>query len=919
MFANTIIHSKKGCIYCEKAKVELDSLSIQYEEVNYDPEDPDYKSRAAALVARTGHKTFPQIFDGQVFLGGYSELKKLLSVESAGTYKFNVKKREGSLKPVDTSEIEERLKFLAIHPYVLESVDVFNLTRTIVNALYNGIETSKIDELSMSCAAELGSDEPEYLTLAARIAVNNHQKNTLGSFFDRMKVLMDNVDSEGLPTPILDEAFFSFVQKYARELESMIVYSRDYLLSYFGFKTLEKGCLLKTSNKVVVERPQDMFMRVSVFMHFKSLPEVGEKVVLDRIRECYDMLSKKLFTHASPTIFNSGTKMPGGISCFLLDVPDDTPSIFNVLKSCGLISKACGGIGFSLSKLRSKGSIIKGSNGVTLGLVPFMKLFETTGTAFNQSSKREGKFVLYLDMHHPDIISFIRTKFNTGNENEYCKDISIALWVSDLFMKRVKADDIWSTFNPQYHSDLLECYGEEYEKRYIKLENTGKFTKQYKAREIWEQIMIAQSASGMPYILFKDQVNRVSNQQNVGIVRTSNLCAEITEVSDYKEGGESTAEFACCTLASLALPEFVEDAAPHPNDEFPALPFINYQKLQKVVSVAVRNLNNLIDNTHYPTSETERSNRRHRPLGLGVQGLADVFCKFRCSYESERAEILNANLFEHIYYYALDASCSQAQEIYVRAVREVFEKGRYSTGAHSKVYTNAKNIETTFGAYSTFAGSPLSKGILNFDYYGEPRVPLCIEKEKWDSLRSRIKTYGVRNALLLACMPTATTSNILGNTECFEPISNNIYVRITLSGEFLSVNKYLVHELKDLDLWNDDIIMKIKKNRGEVTSIVELPESIRYRYKTVWEISQRAIIELAAGRQRFVCQSQSMNLHFRKLTTSKFTTAMMLAWEKKLKTGCYYMRTQSAAKADQTAITGAKEAAPAGVSDCCGA
>lgn len=904
MSDNFIIHSKEGCIFCEKAKVELSALSIPYQEIVYSPSSPSYQKDVSSLVQKTNHSTFPQIFSGTKFIGGYTELKNILSLKPKTNFTFSVEKRSGVLTSVDTGEIERRMEFLATNPTPLKNVDVFNLARSIVNSLYNGIKTSNIDELSMTCAAERGGDEPEYLTLAARIAVNNHQKNTLGTFYDRMKLLMDNVDSEAEHTPILDVEFFNFVRKYAQVLEKMIVYKRDYLFTYFGFKTLERGYLLKNSKRVLIERPQDMWMRISVFMHFKSLVEETEQVVLGRIKECYDLLSTKQFTHASPTIFNSGTRMSGGISCFLLDVPDDTPCIFYVLLACALVSKSCGGIGFPLSKIRPKGSLIKGSNGISQGVVPFMKLFESTGRTYNQSSKREGKFVMYLDMHHPDIIPFLRTKFNTGNENECCKDISIALWVSDLFMNRVKEDGIWSTFNPQHYPKLLECYGEEYEALYLDLEKKGRYSSQHRARDIWEEIMVAQSSSGMPYILFKDQINRVSNQKNVGIIRTSNLCAEITEVSEYKEGERETAEFACCTLASIALPEFVEDCSSDANHEFPTNPIINYERLEKVVEVIVRNLNNLVDYTHYPTPETERSNRRHRPLGIGVQGLADVFCKFKCSYESKEAEVINAHLFEHIYYYALKASCSQAREIYLRACEQVKFAGSFA--ANGQLYTSVESVPHTIGAYETFIGSPLSKGILNFDYYDAPSVPFCIKKEMWDELGENVKKHGVRNALLLACMPTASTSNILGNTECFEPITNNIYLRTTLTGEFLTVNKYLVHELKGLGLWTEDVISKIKKNRGTIKPIEEIPIDIRGRYKTVWELSQRAIIELAAGRQRFICQSQSMNLHFSKLTTSKFTTAMMLAWEKKLKTGCYYMRTQSAAKADQSAITGGK-------------
>ena len=899
MLKDVIIYTKPGCSFCEKSKDIFSTIDTKYKEVVMNPNLKNYEKKVAALIERTGHRTFPQIFVEEKFIGGHDELKKLVHRPSFRTFK--VVKRNLEPEDFSYSEIVERADFLANYPTLLKGINTIDLVQAIIGSVYDGIHTYEVDELLISAAANKGSDEPDYMTFAARLAVDNLHKKTLTSFKDKMELLYRNVDSNGKSFQLIDKKFFDFICRNQKDIEMMIDYRKDYMFDYFGLKTLEKGYLQKAGGKTI-ERPQDMMMRVSIFLHFKS--KRPRKEVLALIAECYEMYSNKLFTHASPTIFNAGLSRAGCISCFLIDVDDDTDSIAYLSKACMLISKACGGIGFSISKWRSRGSVIKGSNGVTQGPVPFMQMMESIGRGFNQSSKREGKIAIYKDMHHPDIIPFIRTKLNTGNNQEYCKDISIALWVSDLFMKRVRDDEIWSTFNPLYHPELLECYGEEYEKLYCELEEKEAYTSRIPAREIWMEICMAQGSSGMPYILFKDQINRTSNQKNIGIIRTSNLCAEIVEVCDYKESDPSRAEFACCTLASIALPEFVESGADGSR-------IFNYEKLEKTLKVVVRNLNNLIEETFYPVKETERSNKKHRPLGIGVQGLADVFCKYRYSYDSKDAALLNAQIFEHMYYYALKASNELAREVYDSLSKKLEEEGEVTVDR--KKYDHETPLPQTIGAYSTFLGSPLSQGILNFDHYPAPEIARSIPDEKWDELRASVVKYGVRNSLLIALMPTASTSNILGNTEGFEPITNNIFVRVTLSGEFLVVNKYLVDELKELGLWTPEVIAKVKEGRGSVARIEEIPQEVRARYKTVWEISQRAIIELSADRQRYVCQSQSQNLHFSKLTFSKFSTALFLCWRKGLKTGVYYMRTQSAAKADNSVIT----SEPA--SDCCSA
>lgn len=888
MLDNISIYTKPDCIFCVRAKSLLRDICTPFSEIVLDPRQKTYEKEVSLLSEKTGQKTFPQIFSGELFVGGFEELKKLVHKPSCQT--FRVIKRNGILCDLSFDKIVKRINLMANYPSVLPEINAITLAQSIISLIHDEIHTQDIDDLLVTSAANKGFDEPDYLTLAGRLHVNNLHKKTEISFFEKMNLLFMNVDARGKPFPKIKKDFFEFIKEHKNEIEEVIDYKRDYLFDYFGLKTMEKGYLQTSSSGKIVERPQDAIMRESIFLYYKNRNNNSITEVFQMIFESYNLRSNKFFTHASPTIFNAGTLQPGCISCFLTDVDDSTAGIAHAAKSCMFISKACGGIGFSMSKLRSKDSDIKGSNGKTQGIVPFMKHMETLGRFFNQSSKREGKIALYLDVHHPDIIPFLRTKLISGNNQEYCKDISTALWVSDIFMKRVREDGIWSMFNPQFFPELLERYGQEYETLYEELEEKGEYTSQIPARDIWKEICLAQGSSGMPYILFKDQINRTSNQKNIGIVRSSNLCAEIVEVSDFKETATENAEFACCTLASVALPEFVcekEDGSL----------FFNLEKFEHVLKVVVRNLNNVIEETYYPVPETERSNKRHRPLGIGVQGLADVFARFKYAYDSPEAEILNAKIFEYMYYFSLKASNEQSIEIYKKEVSKS---------------VLSWSVPTTIGAYSSFEGSPLSKGILNFDNYPNPEVAMSIPEEKWNELRKSVMKYGVRNSLLLALMPTASTSNILGNTECFEPFTNNVFIRFTLSGEFLVVNKFLVSDLKSLDLWRPSIISKIKQSRGSIANIQEIPKIIRDRYKTVWEISQRSIIDLAAGRQRFICQSQSMNLHFSKLSLSKFTTAMFLGWEKGLKTGVYYMRTQMSSRPDAGVVE-------VDAKDCCSA
>lgn len=807
-------------------------------------------------------------------------------------------KRNNTRAPVNFDKIQRRINHLVAAPTLLEGINVPLLAKDVIAGIYDGIETREIDTYTAKLAASKGISNIDYLTLAARIVIDNHHKNTLTSFKDKMTLLYMNKDSDGSACPIIDEKFYKFIVKNQKEIEKRIDYARDYHVDYFGFSTLEKSYLIRL-NGAVIERPQDLFMRVAIFMHFKS---AKNKESLDAIFESYDLMSQKYFTPASPTLFNAGLARPGCISCFLLDMDDSIEGIMHNALACARISANCGGIGFSCSKIRSKGARIRGTNGTSDGPVPFLKIFQATAKAVNQGSRRNGSIAVYMDMHHPDIATFLELKKQGGNEENRCRDLFFGLWVSDLFMKRVEADETWSMFDPKEHSILNETFGEEYERIYVELEAQGRAKRTARARDIWKMVFHSHAESGTPYILFKDQINRTSNQKNIGLIRTSNLCAEIVEVCEYKDESPSEAEYACCTLSSIALPMFVEDSylpdedpsSRALNPKFPKNPVFNYSKLESVAKVVVRNLNNLIERTYYPTPETDRSNAAHRPLGIGVQGLADVFFKFKIPFDSPAAAELNRRIFETLYYSALKASCGQAREIYERHAAQIAKTGR------SGPFTQ-ENLPTTAGAYSTFLkgeGCPLSKGIFNFELYGLAEADL-LQGHDWATLRGDVIKYGVRNSLLVACMPTASTSNILGNTECFEPRTNNIISRLVLGGEFLVVNEYLMEDLRNLNMWNEQTLDVLKKTEGSVQTIENLPREFRDRYKTVWEYKQRCIIDMAAARQPFVDQSQSMNLFISELSLSKFNTVLFHGWRQKLKTGCYYMRTCSAVMPDK--------------------
>lgn len=801
-------------------------------------------------------------------------------------------KRNGSFEEVNFNKVFQRLKYITAEPYPLPDINVHTLSQTVIQGLHNQILTKDIDIHSANICASLSIQNRQYGILAGRIIINNHHKNTLTSFKDKMDRLYLRKDAHGNVCPLLDDKFYKFVLKNQKEIEHHIDYSRDFLLDYFSFKTLERSYLLKEGDEII-ERPQDMFMRVSIFLHM--VPKVSKektKSVLERIFETYDLMSNRYFTHATPTLFNSGTTRPGALSCFLLGTNDSLEGILKTVTDCAQISKWAGGIGFHISNWRSKGALIRGTNGTSSGIVPFLKIFNDTARAFNQGGKRPGSFAAYIEMHHPDIMDFLQLRRTHGEENLRCRDLFMALWVCDLFMERVRDNQIWSLFDPDECPNLNEVYGDEYKQLYMEYESKKMYREQIPARELWKAVFMSQKESGIPYILYKDHVNRHNNQSNIGIIKSSNLCAEITEVSNADE-------YACCTLASVCLPMFVEDTLEENeervlNHEFPKRPVFNYKKLMDVVHVIVRNLNQVIDRNWYPTPETEKSNTNHRPLGIGVQGLADVFFKFRCTYDSTLAKDLNQRIFETIYYAAVSASTKLSKEIFKTHQQQLVKKGG----------SVQETLPKTIGSYSSMTrndGSPLFQGKFHWELYGLEQKDL-LQKFDWESLRAHIQTFGVRNSLLVALMPTASTSQIMGNIESFEPLTSNIFKRQTLAGEFIVVNKYLMNDLQQLGLWNKEMENYLKLNNGSIQTIQGIPDDIKQLYRTVWEISQQHIIDLAANRQPFVDQSQSMNLFIEDLTFSKFNSMHFYSWTKQLKTGCYYLRTRPAVQAQKFTV-----------------
>jgi ribonucleoside-diphosphate reductase alpha chain len=764
-----------------------------------------------------------------------------------------VVKRDGHKEPVMFDKITERIKKLC---YGLnELVDPVKVAMRVIEGLYDGVSTSELDNLAAETAASMTIAHPDYAQLAARVAISNLHSNTKKSFSETMKDMYNYVNPRnGQEAPLLSDEVFKVIQENAAFLDSHIIYTRDFNYDYFGFKTLERSYLLKINGKIV-ERPQHMLMRVSVGIHLDDLKSVIET---------YDLMSKKFFTHATPTLFNAGTPKPQMSSCFLLAMQDDSiDGIYDTLKQTAKISQSAGGIGLSIHNVRATGSYIRGTNGTSNGIVPMLRVFNDTARYVDQGGgKRKGSFAIYIETWHADIFEFLDLKKNTGKEEMRARDLFFAMWTSDLFMKRVQEDASWTLMCPNECPGLYDVYGEEFEAMYLDYEFRGKGRKTIRARELWEKILESQIETGTPYMLYKDSVNRKSNQKNLGTIRSSNLCTEIMEYT-------SKDEIAVCNLASISLPMFID------NGKF------DHQALYNVTKRVTRNLNKVIDRNYYPVKEAENSNLRHRPVGLGVQGLADAFIMLRMPFTSDEAKALNQEIFETLYFAAVTASMEMAKEE---------------------------------GPYSTFEGSPMSKGEFQYNMWGMKDEELS-GRWDWASLRKEVMEHGVRNSLLVAPMPTASTSQILGNNEAFEPYTSNIYTRRVLSGEFIVVNKHLLEDLVKLGLWTETLKQEIMRHNGSVQNIDVIPQDLKDLYKTVWEMSMKDIIDMSRQRGYFIDQSQSLNLFMQDANYSKLTSMHFYAWQSGLKTGMYYLRTKSAVDAIKFTLNNDKkeEDAPAAV------
>lgn len=827
----------------------------------------------------------------------------------------SVIKRNGKKETISFDKILNRIKKLGIEGDDELNVNYTDLSMKIIDRLYDGISTTLIDELTAQQCASLATTHPDYGVLASRIMISNHHKNTTGDFHKICKQLYEFKDIHGENHPIIAKQHMDIIDKYSQEFENMIDYKRDYLIDYFGFKTLERAYLLKI-NSVIVERPQHMWLRVAIAIHKENI---------EKVKETYDFMSQKFFTHATPTLFNAGTPRPQLSSCYLIAMEKDSiQGIYNTLTDCAKISKWAGGIGLHVHNIRASGSHIRGTNGTSNGLVPMLRVFNNTARYVDQGGgKRSGSFAIYLEPWHGDIEAFLEMKKNHGDEEMRARDLFYALWVPDLFMERIGKNEDWTLMCPDKCPGLSDVYGEEFKVLYEKYEAEGKGNKTMKARDLWFKILDSQIETGTPYMLYKDACNKKSNQKNLGTIKSSNLCTEIIEYSDENET-------AVCNLASIALSKFVKETtnpftekitiytkndckwcdlmkallnrkgivfdqviiSPDLFDNFKqnhgvdTLPQMyhgdkliggynatlnmlrntfDYELLHKVTKVVTRNLNNVIDINFYPTDKTRNSNMRHRPVGIGVQGLADALAMMDTPFHSDEAKVVNKNIFETMYHGALESSWESA----------------------------CKD-----GPYETFQGSPTSKGILQFDMWNVTPS----NRYDWDKLKIDIKKDGIRNSLLLAPMPTASTSQILGNNECFEPFTSNIYVRRTLAGEFVCINKFLLKELIELGLWTDEIKNSIIRQNGSVQGVNGIPKAIQEKYKIVWEIPMKHILEMAADRGAFICQSQSTNLWMKEPTYNKLTAMHFFAWKKGLKTGIYYLRTKAKAAPQQFTI-----------------
>ncbi len=759
-----------------------------------------------------------------------------------------VVKRDGHKEPVMFDKITDRIKKLC---YGLnDMVDAVKVAMRVIEGLYDGVTTSELDNLAAETAASMTATHPDYAQLAARIAISNLHKNTNKSFSETMSEMYHYVNPRtNQQAPLLSQEVYEVIKENAAFLDSHIIYTRDFNYDYFGFKTLERSYLLRINGQIV-ERPQHMLMRVAVGIHLNDM----ESVI-----ETYELMSKKFFTHATPTLFNAGTPKPQMSSCFLLTMKDDSiDGIYDTLKQTAKISQSAGGIGLAIHNVRATGSYIRGTNGTSNGIVPMLRVYNDTARYVDQGGgKRKGSFAIYLETWHADIFEFLDLKKNTGKEEMRARDLFFAMWTSDLFMKRVEEDTTWTLMCPNECPGLDDVYGDEFEALYLSYEAKGKGRKTIKARELWEKILESQIETGTPYMLYKDAANRKSNQKNLGTIRSSNLCTEIMEYT-------SADEIAVCNLASISLPMFVENGA------------FNHELLYDVTKRVTRNLNKVIDRNYYPVIEAENSNMRHRPIGLGVQGLADAFIMLRLPFTSDEAKKLNQEIFETVYFAAVTASMEMAKEE---------------------------------GPYSTFEGSPISKGEFQHNLWNIKDKELS-GRWDWAALRKEVMANGVRNSLLVAPMPTASTSQILGNNEAFEPYTSNIYTRRVLSGEFIVVNKHLLNDLVERGMWNETLKQEIMRHNGSVQNIEIIPQDLKELYKTVWEMSMKDIIDMSRHRGYFIDQSQSLNLFLQDANYAKLTSMHFYAWKSGLKTGMYYLRTKSAVDAIKFTLNNDKKAEP---------
>lgn len=835
---------------------------------------------------------------------------------------FFVVTRTGKRELLDTNKITNRIKYLINLEPKINHVNAHEIMLEVSKGITHNITTYEIDEYAATVCANLSLRNPYYMKVASRIAIDNHQKRTKRSFVDKMReAYMRNVN--GKITPLLNSNFYKFVEKFQDRIELLIDYKRDFLLDFFGFRTFQRIYSIKI-NDVVIERPQDSFMRIAIALHYKielidmdyqlntSTDEVN--FIFDKIKNTYDLLSNKLYTHGSPMYFNAGTNHPQYASCFLLGTEDSLEGIKSTEFDMAKISKFAGGIGVHINEWRSEGAVIKGTNGLSSGLVPFLRMYNNTMLAFNQGGKRVGSCAVYLMPHHPDIINFIKLKRNDGTNETRARELFYAVWLPDLFMERVKNGEIWSLFDPHDTEDLSEYYDEKdcksYTNKYLELENKGLYKKQLPAREIWNEIFESNRQRGMPYICFSDNANRQSNQKNLGVIKSSNLCAEIYEYSNSKET-------AVCNLVSVNLERCVIDTAGI-DDEFPENPEFDFNMLKENVKTVVYNLNQVIDRNYYPTDLTARSNLRHRPIGIGVQGQANAYMKLRYPFESDNAYKLNKYIYETMLYAAYSESTRICKAIYKKAVETCKTTGIYRHIKYLQApnyltqtitYNDAKDIPKNIGAYSSMyanGGSPMANGKFPWELAGLNPSDLSGMWD-WETLREHISIYGMRNSLCLALMPTASTSQFLGNNECFEPFTSNIYKRKTIAGEFIVINKYLINDLYKLGIWSENVKDYMLQLEGSIQYIEDIPKDLKDLYKTAWEIPQSVLIQQSIDRQPFIDQGQSLNLYVENLNLKTFTSLMFKAWKGGLKTGKYYMHTRPASMPQKFTISHNKQ------------